>query len=236
VSRTAPRAALVTGATGGIGAAVARALARRGYRVGLVARRQGPLRALAAELDGLALPCDVRDAAAVDAAVSRFVSEAGGPPTVVVGAAGAFSLQTVEELSAEEVERNLDVNLKGSIHVARAVLPLMRGAGSGILVQVGSVAGRKPLPGNAAYGASKYGLRGFHEVLREELRGSGVRVTLLEPAATDTPLWDPLDPDRDPTLPDRSAMLRPEDVAEAVLFVVDRPDGVQIPYLPIERA
>ncbi|MSR21994.1 MAG: SDR family oxidoreductase [Gemmatimonadetes bacterium] len=229
------RSALITGATGGIGSAVARALALRGYRVGLLARREGPLRVLAEELGGFSLPCDVTDADAVVAAVARFEQETGGPLELVVSCAGAFSLQRVNELDPEELERQLSVNLLGSILLARAVLPGMRKAGRGILLQVGSVAGRKPLPGNAAYAASKYGLRGFHEVLRDELRGSGVRVTLLEPAATDTPLWDPLDPDADHALPNRSDMLRAEDVAEAVLFAAERPNGVQIPYLSIER-
>jgi NADP-dependent 3-hydroxy acid dehydrogenase YdfG len=106
----------------------------------------------------------------------------------------------------------------------------------GLIVNVGSVAGRKAFPGNAAYSASKFGLRGFHEVLLEEVRGTGVRATLVEPAATDTPLWDPLDPDSDPGLPDRAAMLSPDDVAEAVLFVATRPESVRIPFLSIERA
>jgi NADP-dependent 3-hydroxy acid dehydrogenase YdfG len=107
--------------------------------------------------------------------------------------------------------------------------------GSGSIVNVGSVAGRKPFPGNASYAASKFGLRGYHAVLLEELRGTGVRASLVEPAATDTGLWDPLDPDADPALPDRAAMLRPDDVAAAVLFVVTRPDGVVIPTLRVER-
>ncbi len=100
---------------------------------------------------------------------------------------------------------------------------------------VGSVAGRRAFPSNGAYSASKYGQRGLHEVLVEELRGTGVRATLVEPAATDTPLWDPLDPDRDPHLPDRDAMLRAGDVAETVLFAVTRPAHVRTPLLKIER-
>jgi NADP-dependent 3-hydroxy acid dehydrogenase YdfG len=79
-------------------------------------------------------------------------------------------------------------------------------------------------------------VRGFHEVLIEELRGTGVRTTLLEPAATDTSIWDPMDPDADPGLPDRAAMLRPEEVARAVAFVATRPDRVQIPFLPLEMS
>jgi NADP-dependent 3-hydroxy acid dehydrogenase YdfG len=133
------------------------------------------------------------------------------------------------------VRQHLAVNLEGSISVVRSTLPGLRRSGRGTLILIGSVAGRRAFPGNAAYSASKYGLRGFHEVLLDELRGSGVRATLLEPSATDTPLWDPLDPDRDPQLPNRSDMLRPEEVAEAVLFVATRPEGVRIPFLPIER-
>src|SRR5690606_29080118 len=120
--------------------------------------------------------------------------------------------------------------------VIRALLPAMRERGEGLIVNVGSVAGRRALAGNGAYGASKFGLRGLHEVLVEEIRGTGVRATLVEPAATDTPLWDPLDPDTDPNLPGRADMLRPEDVAEAVVFVATRPPQVRIPLLQIERA
>ncbi|MDH3424228.1 MAG: SDR family NAD(P)-dependent oxidoreductase, partial [Gemmatimonadota bacterium] len=115
------------------------------------------------------------------------------------------------------------------------VLPGMLERGSGTVVSIGSVAGRKAFPGNAAYSASKYGLRGLHEVLVEELRGTGVRATLVEPAATDTELWDPLDPEQNPELPSRTDMLRPEDVADAVLFAVTRPEGVIVPVLQVER-
>jgi NADP-dependent 3-hydroxy acid dehydrogenase YdfG len=160
---------------------------------------------------------------------------AGSAPEIVVNAAGTFSLHSIEGLPAEEVRQHLAVNLEGSISVVRSTLPQLLKRGSGTLILIGSVAGRKAFPGNAAYSASKYGLRGFHEVLLEELRGSGVRATLVEPAATDTSLWDPLDPDRDPALPNRGAMLHPEQIAEAILFVATRPQEVRIPFLPIER-
>jgi NADP-dependent 3-hydroxy acid dehydrogenase YdfG len=116
------------------------------------------------------------------------------------------------------------------------LLPGMLERGGGSIVNVGSVAGRKALPGNSTYAASKFGLRGYHEVLLEELRGTGVRATLVEPSATDTPLWDALDPDRHPGLPSRDRMLGVGDVAEAVLFVATRPDHVRIPLLQVERA
>jgi NADP-dependent 3-hydroxy acid dehydrogenase YdfG len=229
------RIALVTGASRGIGRATALALAGAGARVGLLARGKAELEALAEEIGGWALPCDVADADEVERSVVRLREVAGGDPEIVVSAAGVFSLHPAEGLPAEEVRRHLAVNLEGSISVVRSTLPGLRRSGRGTLILIGSVAGRKAFPGNAAYSASKYGLRGFHEVLLEELRGSRVRATLLEPSATDTPLWDPLDPDRDPQLPNRSDMLRPEEVAEAVLFVATRPEGVRIPFLPIER-
>jgi NADP-dependent 3-hydroxy acid dehydrogenase YdfG len=131
---------------------------------------------------------------------------------------------------------HMAVNLRGTFLVVRALLPAMLGRGDGLFVNVGSVAGRRAFAGNASYSASKFGVRGFHEVLLEEIRGTGVRATLLEPAATDTPLWDVVNRAASPGLPERSAMLDPDDVAEAVLFVATRPATVRIPLLQIERA
>jgi NADP-dependent 3-hydroxy acid dehydrogenase YdfG len=227
--------ALVTGASGGIGTAVVRALTASGFRVGMTARRRPPLEALARELDGWALPADVTDPAAVDDLARRFSDLSGGAPDLLVTAAGTFGLAPVEETDADALDRNLAVNLKASALVVRAFLSAMKRRGSGTIVQVGSVAGRRAFPGNAAYAASKFGLRGFHEVLLQEIHGTGLRATLLEPAATDTAIWDPMAPDGDPELPSRVDMLRPEDVAEMVVFVVTRPERVQIPYLPVER-
>lgn len=227
--------ALVTGATGGIGAAVARRLAGDGFRVYVGGRRRGRLERLAAEIGGAALPFDVTVEA--ELASARGVVEAGaGRLDVLVNAAGVFDLAPVVETGSEVLSRNLGVNLTGSLNVTRAFLPGMLAAGSGLVVNVGSVAGWKAFPDNAAYSASKYGLRGFHDVLLEELRGTGVRACLLEPGAVDTALWDPLDPDSAPHLPDRAQMLRPEDVARAVGFVAGLPSTVAVPLLRIERA
>jgi NAD(P)-dependent dehydrogenase (short-subunit alcohol dehydrogenase family) len=230
------RTALVTGASKGIGRAAAAALAGAGARVRLLSRNEAELESLAAEIDGWSIPCDVCDAEALKQAVRHFGELAGGPPDVLVASAGVFALEAAHEVTAGELDRHLNVNLRGAILTVREVLPGLREARKGTMVLVGSVGGRHGLRWNAAYAASKFGLRGFHEVLLAELKGSGIRATLLEPAATDTPLWDPLDPDQNPKLPNRNEMLRAEEVAEAVLFVVTRPPGVQIPYLPIERA
>lgn len=228
--------ALVTGASSGIGAAVARALSVEGARVGLMARSLARIRELADEVEGWPLSGDVTDPADVAAVLAGFREAAGAGPDLVVASAGVFTLAPVEGTDPAELALNLDVNLKGSFLLLREVLPGMKARGTGTVVQVGSVSGRRAFPGNGAYSASKYGLRGLHEVLLEELRGTGIRATLLEPAATDTPIWDPLDPEGRAELPSRSAMLRPEDVAEAVVFVATRPAGVQIPFLPIERS
>ncbi len=101
---------------------------------------------------------------------------------------------------------------------------------------MGSVADRRAFPGNAAYAASKFGLRGLHEVLREELRGTGVRATLVSPGPVDTPLWDPLDPDTREGFTPRAAMLGAADVADAILWAVTRPAAVNVDELRLARA
>lgn len=230
------RTALVTGASRGIGARVAEGLADAGARVWILGRSRDALEALASRIGGFAVVADLADDAALWEALDALQEELGGAPDLVVNAAGVFGLAPVAEETVRSLDDHLAVNLRGAFLVTRALLPAMLARGSGIIVNVGSVAGRRAFPSNAAYSASKFGLRGFHEVLLEELRGTGVRATLVEPAATDTPLWDPLDPDADPGLPNRSSMLTPFDVAEAVLFAATRPASVRIPLLQIEHA
>jgi NADP-dependent 3-hydroxy acid dehydrogenase YdfG len=228
--------ALVTGASRGIGEASALALAGAGARVILAARTVARLEEVAAVTGGEVLPLDLTDAPATLATLRALAEGPDGPPELVVNAAGVFSLAPLHLTGVEELDWNVALNLRGTFLVVRALLPAMRRRGSGLIVNIGSVAGRKAYPGNAAYSASKFGVRGLHEVLQEELRGTGVRATLLEPAASDTPMWDPVNPDDDPDLPDRANMLRASDVAEAVLFVASRPPTVQIPLLQIERS
>ena len=226
------RTAVVTGASGGIGAAVARALSRHGADVWLVARGRDRLEAVARDAGGRAVVADVAEpegAEAVRAAV-------GGRADILVNAAGGFDLAPVAETSPEMFDRMIRGNLTAPFLVIRALLPAMLEAGRGTIITIGSVAGRKAFPANGAYSASKFGVRGLHAVLDEELRGTGVRATLVEPAATDTALWDPLDPDGRPDLPPRSAMLHAERVADAVVHIVTRPPDVRIPVLSVERS
>src|SRR5690606_20460173 len=185
---------------------------------------------------GSSVVADLTDDVSVWDALDGLVESNGAPPDIVVNAAGVFGIAPTAEETVTSFDLEVAVNLRGPFLVVRALLPAMLERGSGLFVSVGSAAGRRAFPGNGAYSASKFGLRGFHEVLLEEIRGTGVRASLIEPAATDTARWDPLDPDRRPDLPDRADMLHAGDVADAALFVATRPGHVRVPLLQIERA
>lgn len=227
--------ALVTGASRGIGRAIAVALAEQGARVRAMARTADALERLATEHGAEPIVADLADDVAVWSALDELMERDGGPPDLIVNAAGVFGIEAVAHETVKSFDAHLAINLRGPFLVIRSLLPAMLERGSGLIVNVGSVAGRKTFPGNAAYSASKFGLRGFHQVLVEELRGTGVRASLVEPASTDTELWDPHDPDSDPSLPDRADMLASTDVAAAVVFLATRPPGVTVPVLQVER-
>jgi len=224
---------LVSGASRGIGNAVARAFTEAGAWVGMVARTEPGLSAAAQAVGGHAIAADISSASDVHRIAAYLFELLGGAPDVVVNAAGSFALAPFAETDPDVFDRQIAANLRGPFLLARAFLPAMLERGDGHIINIGSVAGRMALPGNAAYAASKFGLRGMHEVLAEEVRGTGVRATLVEPAATDTPLWDPLDPDSRADLPSRASMLRAEDVARSVLFAAAQPRGVEVQLLSV---
>lgn len=230
------KTAVVTGASSGIGLAVARQLAEAGAWVGLVARSQAPLARAAAEVGGHAMPADVGTASGVHTVATYVTELLGDAPDLVISAAGAFGLARLHEADPADFDRMLAANLRAPFLLVRAFLPAMLARGHGHFIHVGSVAGRVAFPENGAYAASKFGLRGLHEVLLQEVRGTGVRATLVEPAATDTPLWDLINPDARADLPPRASMLRPEDVARAVVYAAAQPAGVQIPSIAVEAA
>jgi NADP-dependent 3-hydroxy acid dehydrogenase YdfG len=136
----------------------------------------------------------------------------------------------------DEIERMLTLNLVAPYRLLYALVPSMRARGSGHIISIGSVADRVAFPENAGYAAGKFGGRALHEVLRQELHGSGVRVSLVSPGPVDTGIWDPIDPDNRPGFPPRSAMLRAADVADAVQWVASRPAGVNVDELRLSRA
>jgi NAD(P)-dependent dehydrogenase (short-subunit alcohol dehydrogenase family) len=224
VTPLAGRLALVTGASRGIGAATATALRAAGARVVRVSRT------LQAEAGYIDLPADLTDAPQVEAMLAGL--EAIGVPEIVVSNAGGFLLRPFAETSLADFDAQLAINLRAPFALARALLPRMQAAPpGGSYISVGSVADHVGFPENSAYAASKYGLRGLHETLLAEYRGGGVRLTLISPGPTGTSMWDPIDLDRREGFPPRAAMLRPADVAEAVLFVATRPAHVVIDWL-----
>lgn len=183
--------ALVTGASSGIGRALAEALAARGAQVGLVARSLPELEALAEALPGrhAVLPCDVGDASAVRAAFDRFAAETGGLD-VVVANAGLTHYRPVAEQPLAEIEQMTRVNWLGTVHTIHAALPHLLGAQRGHIVVVSSGAALRSFPSAAAYGATKAAQRGYSTALRHELAGTGVSVTTVYPGEIATPLHD----------------------------------------------
>ena len=217
------RIALVTGASRGIGLAVADELRAAGAHVIRLARSL---------TDGSAdrqtdIRCDVAVATDVERAVRTVLKETG-VPDIVVSNAGIFFIKPIEQTTPAEFAETLAVNLTGPFLLARAFVPLLVERGSGHLVTIGSISDHIAFTGSTAYAASKFGVRGMHEVIRAETAKTGVRTTLVSPGPVDTDIWDPVDPDSKPGFTKRKDMLRPEDVAEAVLFAVTRPARVAV--------
>jgi NADP-dependent 3-hydroxy acid dehydrogenase YdfG len=219
--------AVVTGASRGIGRSTVRALVAAGAKVIGVSR--SPTRAgEAAQAGEAGVVADLTDPSAVERAVDAILAQLGGAPDLLVNNAGAFVLAPIEATSPETFARLLAVNLAAPFSLVHAFLAEMRQRRRGHVITVGSLADRMAFPENSAYAASKYGLRGLHEVLRIELAGSGVRATLISPASVDTPLWNGLDAVTRAEFPPASAMLAAQDVTDAILFAVTRPPGVNI--------
>lgn len=232
------RTAVVTGASRGIGAGIARALGDAGARVVLIARNEALLKQRSAEIKGSAVVvADVTDPASVERASARVASELGGAPDILVNNAGVFSVAVVEETSGEQFSTMLNTNLVAPFLFVHAFLAEMKKRASGHIVTIGSIADRTIFSGNVAYSAAKFGLRAVHEVLRAELKGSGVRTTLISPAATNTEIWNDVtitDPVNRPH--SKRPMLEPDDVVSAVLFALTQPGHVNVDELRLSHS
>lgn len=216
----------------GIGRATVGALAGAGCRV-IGLSRSGSPRGVQKGAGQASVIVDLADPVAVARAVDAVLDELGGAPDILVNNAGAFTIAPVDATPPETFARMLALNLAAPFQLIRAFVPGMRVRGRGHLVTVGSIADHVAFPGNAAYAASKFGIRGLHEVLRAELKGSGVRATLVSPAAVDTALWDDLDASTRTEFPAPAEMLAAEDVADAILYAVTRPRTVNIDEIHI---
>ena len=217
--------AVITGASSGIGAATARALAANGYRLALLARRVDRLEQLAAELGptAVAIAADVTDRSALVAAADRVHQEFGGAD-LLVNNAGVMLLGPFSSAQRDEARRMVEVNLLGAMTATEVFLDQLRDGG-GDLVNISSVAGRTARAGNAAYAATKWGMNGWSEALRQELQPD-IRVTLIEPGAVATELTDHI---TDPAAKQGAEQLYAQlaitaaDVAEVIAFAVTRP-------------
>lgn len=232
------RTAVVTGASRGIGAAIATALAGKGVRVVMIARNEVRLRDAARPLVGaIPITSDVSDPRSVEKAAGQITKELGRPPDILINNAGIFGVSIIEETTTEFFVETINTNLVGPFLFVRAFLADMKKRKSGHIVTIGSIADRTIFTGNAAYSAAKFGLRAVHEVLRAELKGTGVRTSLISPASTDTEIWNSVavtDPAGKPhsTRP----MLDPDDVVAAVMFALDQPARVNVDELRLSHS
>jgi NADP-dependent 3-hydroxy acid dehydrogenase YdfG len=219
------RVAVITGASSGIGEATARALAAGGHRVALLARRTERIEALAEEIgnDALAIEADVTDRDSITAAAQRVQEEAGGAD-ILVNNAGVMLLGPFSSEQSADYRQMLEANLLGAITVTELFLDQLRDGG-GDLVNISSVAGRTARPGNAVYAATKWGINGWSESLRQELQPD-VRVMVIEPGAVATELAEHITHAETRRATEefvKETAIQPEDIAEVIAFAIARP-------------
>jgi NADP-dependent 3-hydroxy acid dehydrogenase YdfG len=225
----------VTGASSGIGAATARSLAAAGFRVVCAARRTDRIEALAAEIGGSAVACDVTS----EESVADLAAAVGDRLDVLVNnAGGAFGAAPVADASSEEWRRMYEVNVIGLMQVTRALLPALLASGAGAVVNVGSTAGRVAYEGGAGYTAAKHGTKVVTETLRLELFDQPVRVMEIAPGMVRTDEFALVRFDGDQAQADAVYAgvpdpLTADDVAEAITWMVTRPPHVNIDELVI---
>ncbi len=234
------RVAVVTGASSGIGAAVARALNAGGARVALAARRQDVLSevqdSLNSKTGSLAVPTDVTDRSQVEALVAQAERDLG-PVDILVNCAGVMYYTLMKNGRQDEWDRTVEVNCKGAVNCVGAVLPGMLERGQGHILTISSDAGRKVFPGLAVYSASKFFVEAFSQGLRLETAGTGVKVTTVQPGNVATDLHAMSGDDEAVRLygePSGAKMLDPKDVAASVIHALAQPAHVAVNEVLVE--
>ena len=227
MAQAAGKTAVVTGASAGIGAAAARALAAAGFRVVLGARRLDRLREVAEPLGALALPLDVTDAESVGA----FTAGLGEVHLLVNNAGAAFGLDRIEEAADESWQAMWEINVMGVLRMTRALIPALVASGDGHIINLGSIAGFEVYPGGGGYTGTKHALRALTRTLRLELLGRPVRVTEIAPGMVETEfsfIRFAGDEERAKSVYRGLDPLTAEDVAECVAWAATRPSHVNI--------
>ena len=211
---------VVTGASSGIGESCARKFAAEGARVVLAARTEGPLQKLAAELGAdvaHGVPTDVSKRGDCERLLAEAKSRFGSVD-IVVNNAGANSRGPLEDVSIDDMLQMVDVNLRAPMILTHLALPIMREQGAGTIINIASLAGRLPLDDEAAYSATKVGLRFFSFAVAEELRGTNIRVCVVSPGPVDTGfIMDPSVIDSVPAVVFAQPMSTPDEIADLVL-------------------
>jgi NADP-dependent 3-hydroxy acid dehydrogenase YdfG len=237
----AGKVALVTGAGSGIGEATALALAASGATVAVSGRRRERLDDVVARIDAaggkaLALPGDV----AVEAEASRSVEdvvEQFGRIDILVNAAGVNEAGGVESLTLDQWRRVIDINLYGTLYACKAAVPHMKAQGSGDIINISSTSGRRAAGLFGPYSTSKFGVTGLTECLRQEVGGAGIRVSIIEPGATETEIADSI---TDPKWREmikahvsKDGAMKASDIADAILFIVGLPRRANVSQILI---
>ncbi|MCZ1007814.1 SDR family oxidoreductase [Streptomyces lydicus] len=222
---------VITGASSGIGAATARLLSAQGHPLLLLARRVEKLEELGLP-ETLCRKVDVTDRDALQAAV-REAEERFGPADAIINNAGAMLLSRIADQDAGEWDRMIDLNIKGVLYGIRAVLPGMLARGTGTIINVSSIAGRKTFPNHTAYVGTKFAVHAMSENLREEIASSGVRVVTIAPGAVETELLshtsdEQIKQDYEEWKKSAGGALDTRSVAEAIAYAYGQPQNVTI--------
>ena len=225
--------AVITGASSGVGKSLAIQLSDAGYKVVLAARSEDKLNAIAEEIQKmggncLVVPTDVSQPEQINNLKDRTLEY--GDVFVVINNAGLGKFCKIEDVTLEDWNRQLDVNLRASFLVSQAFIPGMKRRKKGTLVFMNSVAGKKGYPYSAAYVASKYGMRGLADSLREELREDNIKVISIHPGAVDTPFWD----GAGANFP-REEMLDTNTLAQSIVHAIQSPGNFTIEELVVRR-
>ena len=227
------RVSVITGASSGMGAAIARKFAAEGSKVVLAARRADRLQNLAEEIcrrggDALAVVADVTEYTQVRNLVDRTL-ETFGRLDIMVNNAGFARYRTFRDSGTRDIDDQIDVNVKGVMYGCKAAVEPLIDAGGGHIINIGSIVSVRAFASLAAYTGAKHAVLGFSRALYEEVRAYGIRVNVLCPAAVNTEFLDVAEFGETPWMPEE--MIQPEDIAEMALFCVSMPKNIQVESL-----